>query len=135
MSELGKAEESHFLLSTQLNEWNQHHKGERCNPDHLLNGKRRSSWDDTTRGSIIPFIFDLLYRGYCRAPRSDAETASASVECDEVPDANCVARQIPKRLANGAPNAMETAFDRAIADLFDVSMSLAAAAGQPPSST
>ena len=40
------------------------------------------------------------------------EAASASVESDEVPEANCVAGQIPKCLANGAPNAMKTAFDR-----------------------
>jgi hypothetical protein len=47
------------------------------------------------RGSIMPAIFDLLYREYCRARLAEMrKQLLVSAESREVPEANCDARAL-----------------------------------------
>jgi hypothetical protein len=59
-----------------------------CDLHHLLHAKRCGKWDGVIiirRGSIMPTIFDLLYREYCRARLAEMRKQLLL----EVPEANC----------------------------------------------
>ena len=64
-----------------------------CDLDHLLHAKRCGKWDGAMikrRGSIMPSIFDLLYREYCRARLAEMrKQLLVSTASHEVPEANC----------------------------------------------